>query len=345
MNRGELLTKLAMELAEWPSQPKEIFDWAEHKGFRGARLEGSSGVILAVEVDGVTITRSEYLAERKRLINKPSWEGAPGWADWLAQNETAELWCWFSEEPKETVSMGKGCWQVSGLSGLASRGAIPAGHDWRQTLERRPDSATDASSADIAELPRFRVGQVWKTRGGDAVKIVQIDDKVAPVRGELEGEHGVRRWFQNGHYEIGAEDSLDLVELLSDGSGEHYEDEAFRECERRLCRGMDDMMQAANATAAHDATAPDLLERAGQHMRDRAATYDSPEGERSMAQTVAIFNLHHGINLTEAQGWHFMRILKDVRMFTRAGYHADSAEDGIAYQALMAEAKSKEVVS
>lgn len=75
-------------------------------------------------------------------------------------------------------------------------------------------------------------------------------------------------------------------------------------------------------------------------MRDRAATYDKPEGERSMAQTVAVFNQFHGTALTEAQGWHLLQILKDVRLFARAGYHADSAEDCTAYSALKAEAMS-----
>lgn len=89
-------------------------------------------------------------------------------------------------------------------------------------------------------------------------------------------------------------------------------------------------------------TAPALLAKAADIMAERGKQYDKPAGERSMAQTVAVFNLHHGTNLTEAQGWHFMRILKDVRLFTRDGYHADSADDGIAYQALMAEAKAKE---
>ena len=87
--------------------------------------------------------------------------------------------------------------------------------------------------------------------------------------------------------------------------------------------------------------APELLDRAAGHMRDRAAIYDKPEGERSMAQTVAIFNLHHGTALTEAMGWHFMQVLKDVRLFTRDEYHADSAEDGIAYCALKAEALAR----
>lgn len=89
-------------------------------------------------------------------------------------------------------------------------------------------------------------------------------------------------------------------------------------------------------------TAPDILSAAEKHMRDRAATYDKPEGERSMSQTVVVFNAFHGTSLTEAQGWHFMQILKDVRLFTRDGYHADSAEDGVAYAGLKAEAKAKE---
>ena len=84
--------------------------------------------------------------------------------------------------------------------------------------------------------------------------------------------------------------------------------------------------------------APEILDKAAQHMRDRAATYDKPEGERSMGLTVVIFNLHHGTALTEAQGWHLMQILKDVRLFARPSYHADSAEDCTAYSALKAEA-------
>lgn len=94
---------------------------------------------------------------------------------------------------------------------------------------------------------------------------------------------------------------------------------------------------------APSTSAPDVLDAAAKHMRDRAATYDKPEGERSMLQTVKVFNAFHGTELTEAQGWHFMQVLKDVRMFTRDGYHADSGEDGVAYAALKCEAKAQEV--
>lgn len=87
-------------------------------------------------------------------------------------------------------------------------------------------------------------------------------------------------------------------------------------------------------------SAVDYLDAAAGHMRERAATYDQPDGERSMGRTVAAFNAIHGTALTESQGWHFMCLLKHVRLFTRPGFHADSAEDAVAYAALMAEAKA-----
>lgn len=90
--------------------------------------------------------------------------------------------------------------------------------------------------------------------------------------------------------------------------------------------------------------APDLLNKAAQHMADRAKTYDKPEGERSMGKTIQAFNTITDKDLTEAEGWLLMQLLKDVRLFQRPGYHADSAEDCIAYSALMAEAKAAEYI-
>lgn len=85
--------------------------------------------------------------------------------------------------------------------------------------------------------------------------------------------------------------------------------------------------------------APELLGRAAAHMHDRASTYDKPEGERSMGKAVSAFNAITGRDLTESEGWMLMQQLKLVRLFARSDYHADSAEDNIAYAALMAEAK------
>lgn len=85
--------------------------------------------------------------------------------------------------------------------------------------------------------------------------------------------------------------------------------------------------------------AAELLGRAARHLHDRASTYDKPEGERSMGRTVAAFNAITGRDLTESEGWLFMAVLKQARLFARSDYHSDSAEDGIAYLALLAEAR------
>lgn len=90
-------------------------------------------------------------------------------------------------------------------------------------------------------------------------------------------------------------------------------------------------------------TAQSILNAAAGHMQARAATYDNPEGERSMGKAVQAFNAITGRGLSEAEGWLLLAVLKNVRLFQRPGYHADSAEDAVAYGALLAEAKAREV--
>lgn len=82
--------------------------------------------------------------------------------------------------------------------------------------------------------------------------------------------------------------------------------------------------------------APDILTAALGHMQDRAATYDKPEGERSMPATVAAFNAITGLALTTEQGWLFALLLKAVRS-QQGGFKQDTYEDGAAYFALMGE--------
>ena len=91
--------------------------------------------------------------------------------------------------------------------------------------------------------------------------------------------------------------------------------------------------------------ASEIVEQALKHMRDRAATYDRPDGERSIGATVEAFNAITGDGLmnTEERGWLFMILLKAVRS-QQGDYRADSYEDGAAYFALAGEAAFKERV-
>lgn len=82
--------------------------------------------------------------------------------------------------------------------------------------------------------------------------------------------------------------------------------------------------------------APDFLHAALGHMQDRAATYDKPEGERSMGAAVAAFNAATGHTLTETQGWIFMVFLKAIRS-QQGAFRADNFEDMAAYAGLAGE--------
>lgn len=89
--------------------------------------------------------------------------------------------------------------------------------------------------------------------------------------------------------------------------------------------------------------ADEFLTQSAETLIERGKQYDKPEGERSMDKTVHAFNTITGHNLTEADGWLFMQILKDVRQWQTTKYHHDSALDCVAYSALKAEALSKQV--
>lgn len=84
----------------------------------------------------------------------------------------------------------------------------------------------------------------------------------------------------------------------------------------------------------------EFLQAAIDTQAERGKQYDSPEGERSMGRTVQAFNAITGRDLTEAEGWLLLQVLKDVRQWSAEGYHHDSALDGVAYASLKAEALS-----
>lgn len=132
MKRQELLTKLAMEIAEWPKTTRDApaninamwrFD-------HGSSLEESGVYVWATHYPGPeddTINEHEWRAERERLINKPSWDSHR--YQYIQQNRV-------------------GAW--AGASSFHSprwahidKGAIPAGHDWRETVEARPVKELD----------------------------------------------------------------------------------------------------------------------------------------------------------------------------------------------------------
>lgn len=83
-------------------------------------------------------TKAQYLARKAELQNKPSWDEAPSWAKWLAQDDRTGKWFFYLDEPSE----GAHHWAIEGAgeNALSTSGEVIG--DWRDTLERRPDELT-----------------------------------------------------------------------------------------------------------------------------------------------------------------------------------------------------------
>jgi len=68
-------------------------------------------------------------------MSKPSWDDAPPWAAYLAQDSDGE-WFWYSEKPN--LPAGKSGWvdEIGSLYAWARK--TPNYESFRLTLERRP---------------------------------------------------------------------------------------------------------------------------------------------------------------------------------------------------------------
>ncbi|RUR26798.1 hypothetical protein ELY33_16965 [Vreelandella andesensis] len=138
MKRDELLTKLAMEWPHWPDfnngevpAPDAPGAWSiYHSGWQcTALLDDGSEVI----------DKSDWLARRTELINEPDDSAAPPEAKYKIQGSTGQwYWAWGQKPESITVySTRFSGWNVEPMcSEQATKGQIPEGHKWHETLKR-----------------------------------------------------------------------------------------------------------------------------------------------------------------------------------------------------------------
>ena len=79
----------------------------------------------------IWFTKDQWLSRRAELQNKPSWDDAPEWGEWLAQDEDGE-WKWLAGLPGKYVDG----WTAVKIKGCCKGIALG---DWRDTLEKRPE--------------------------------------------------------------------------------------------------------------------------------------------------------------------------------------------------------------
>lgn len=72
-------------------------------------------------------------------MSKPSWNDAPEWAMWLAQDEVGTFrnhyWVWFESKPEK---MSNGWIDHSPQGRWLQTDCVADDQEWRKTLERRP---------------------------------------------------------------------------------------------------------------------------------------------------------------------------------------------------------------
>ena len=149
MNESTLVPREEMSDLDWLA--RNVHVWPKGDSVDGLVLGCTffdTGVCRSVHVyatdgsDYTTIKESEWLARRAELQNKPSWEYAPEWAEWMAQDGDGE-WYWYGVKPVE-----KGGFFHSEECDYAGRGEVLG--DWRCTSECRlwrddADYGSDAS--------------------------------------------------------------------------------------------------------------------------------------------------------------------------------------------------------
>ena len=126
---------LARNVHVWPfnmfdSKPTEKYVW--HQPYCG-------GDILAVFRDRPSVfTKDQWLARRAELQNKPSWDDAPEWGEWLAQDGDGE-WFWYVSKPFVDEENDNAVWELGDSFDheLCQSGEVLG--DWRDTLEKRPE--------------------------------------------------------------------------------------------------------------------------------------------------------------------------------------------------------------
>lgn len=124
MTKQELLTRLAMECATW-DLAVELCTKIEFTCLkRGKAFNAGS------------LREHEWLAERDRILDKPILDNAPEGVTCMAMDKVGQ-WTFFNKKPTRSDTQwlpeSPTAWQVAGFAY-----AIPAGYDWRESLEERP---------------------------------------------------------------------------------------------------------------------------------------------------------------------------------------------------------------
>lgn len=117
---------------------------------RGYYAKGDFANILHGVNIGDICTRDEFEQRKAELQNKPNWEDAPEWVDYIAQDRDG-TWRGFYLKPVATHKHGSGLsYWGSGHTSMVF-GCGKAVVNWQDTLEQRPEKTLEEIGVTIEE--------------------------------------------------------------------------------------------------------------------------------------------------------------------------------------------------
>ena len=135
MNKSTLVPREEMSDLDWLARNVHEWPCGKHQPWcyvywKGGHRAVSANCITVIQ-PCARIEKSDWLARRAELQNKPSWDKAEDWAEWLAQDEDGE-WKWLAGLPGKYVDG----WTAVKIKGCCKGIALG---DWWDTLEKRPE--------------------------------------------------------------------------------------------------------------------------------------------------------------------------------------------------------------
>ena len=77
---------------------RNVHVWKSARDLAVVQRSGGEIYVTWPSVCSDGITKEQWLARRAELQNKPSWDDAPEWGEWLAQDDSGE-WYWYASKP------------------------------------------------------------------------------------------------------------------------------------------------------------------------------------------------------------------------------------------------------
>ena len=165
MNKSTLVPREELSDLDWLARnvtDSHMCDWYIKVADGYSSMTGGTPTGMS----GTWCSRKQIIQRRAELQNKPSWNDAPEWVEWMAQHESG-FWCWGAGAASiSTPEEGLGTWWSAEIGTPQWTGA--AGEvlgDWRDTLEKRPEEFKPFTSIEDNQEKAMKQDNGWFERG------------------------------------------------------------------------------------------------------------------------------------------------------------------------------------